>query len=407
VNSIIDYLTDRKIQIEGKTWMELGGGVPQGSVLGPTLWNILYDDVMKLEVLEGAELICYADDLAVSITAKSAEELLANTNAILHQVKIWMRRHALEVAPQKTVAILLSGSRRMNELKIHFDGTEISISREATYLGVVLDSRLNFTKHVGRTTEKALKTTRALSLILPNTRGPKQFKRRTLAMAVQSILLYASPIWVSEISNTQSAKLLAAQRPLALRVCCAYRTVSTEAALVVGGLIPVQLLARERGRLYGSRAALPEDNRRYTERERTMEEWQCNWDSAESGRWTHRLIKHIKPWIERQHGQLTFRMTQCLTGHGVFYAYLKRIGKVTTDQCIYCSEEDTAEHTIFWCPRWSAERDALKEELQLAEFPLPENMVATMLKSVMEWESFSRLFEAIMSQKESDERALK
>ena len=44
--------------------MEVGGGVPQGSVLGSTL-------VMELEIGEGVELICYPDDLTILITVRT------------------------------------------------------------------------------------------------------------------------------------------------------------------------------------------------------------------------------------------------------------------------------------------------------------------------------------------------
>lgn len=46
-------------------------GIPQGSVLGPLLWNIFYDHIMKLKLPEGVEIIGYADDTAVLVEAKN------------------------------------------------------------------------------------------------------------------------------------------------------------------------------------------------------------------------------------------------------------------------------------------------------------------------------------------------
>jgi hypothetical protein len=64
-------------------------------VLGPTLWNVLFDDVMELEVPEGVSLVCYADDLAIVVTATTREDMILEGNETLHRTKLWMAANNL------------------------------------------------------------------------------------------------------------------------------------------------------------------------------------------------------------------------------------------------------------------------------------------------------------------------
>ena len=56
--------------------------MPQGSTPGPTLWNILYDD-MDTNVGKEVELVCYADDLAVVICADTINRVMECGNRSL------------------------------------------------------------------------------------------------------------------------------------------------------------------------------------------------------------------------------------------------------------------------------------------------------------------------------------
>ena len=43
----------------------------QGSILHPELWNLTYDDILRLEMPENTHLVCYADDIAAVIIARN------------------------------------------------------------------------------------------------------------------------------------------------------------------------------------------------------------------------------------------------------------------------------------------------------------------------------------------------
>ncbi|CAK1579824.1 unnamed protein product [Parnassius mnemosyne] len=67
-------------------------GVPQGSVLGPLLWNIGYDWVLRGELPSGAELTCYADDTLVTARGSSHREAaLVATAAVSQPSDIYFR----------------------------------------------------------------------------------------------------------------------------------------------------------------------------------------------------------------------------------------------------------------------------------------------------------------------------
>jgi len=116
--------------------------------------------------------------------------------------------------------------------RIVVGGHEIPIRRSKRYLGVELDRRLRFTRHVDNVANRAGATATAVSRLMANKGNPSQAKLRLISTVVHTQQLYATPNWTEVVTKTARnvAALRKPQRTVELRVIRAYRTVSDEAA---------------------------------------------------------------------------------------------------------------------------------------------------------------------------------
>lgn len=131
-------------------------------------------------------------------------------------------------------------------MTINIEGEKIEAGKNIKYLGITIDSKLNFTQHAKTTAEKANKVAQNISRIMPNISMAKPRKRRLIGIVVQFILLYGAPNWADRMSKKGKTEMGRAQRKTALRIISAYSTVSTEAAILLADLPPIDLLAKER-----------------------------------------------------------------------------------------------------------------------------------------------------------------
>jgi len=202
---------------------------------------------------------------------------------------------------------------------------------------------------------------------------------------------------------------------MALRVCAAYRSVSFDSGTLLARLIPYELLAAERARIFwriqDAKEAgvysleLLEDIKR-SERTITQRQWVLfvSRPDAAGKRLRDAILPQLDEWMRRPWGGLSFHITQLLTGHGCFGDYLKRIGKADTALCPFCNtEEDSADHTIRWCPKWQNNRDELVSVIG------PDLSLAGIIRGVVGsregWIAFAKFAEAVMLRKEDAERA--
>ena len=62
---IDDYLSDRWVIYDGDKWSlkeEMACSAPQGSRVAPLVWNVMYDDFLRMDLPAGTSIIGFADN---------------------------------------------------------------------------------------------------------------------------------------------------------------------------------------------------------------------------------------------------------------------------------------------------------------------------------------------------------
>lgn len=135
-------------------------GVPQGSILGPTLFIIYLNDITTTSGIK-ADTICYADDTAIIFSAKTKQAVIQAAEYGMTKVTEWLRENLLTVNLVKTKFLWFHKTKASDCPEIRFLPVHTrncnhtdecvcnSIERADSikYLGVILDDKLTFKNH--------------------------------------------------------------------------------------------------------------------------------------------------------------------------------------------------------------------------------------------------------------------
>ena len=149
---IFNYLKERKqhtkIGDSYSSWRELKHGVPQGSILGPLVFNIFINDIFFF--IDKTKFANYADDTIVYSKEDNITKLLhlleTETSAVLN----WFLINEMKANDDRCHLIVAY----KEDISIHVGQDIIKSSDSVKLLGVCIDKQLNFNEHVSKLCKK-------------------------------------------------------------------------------------------------------------------------------------------------------------------------------------------------------------------------------------------------------------
>lgn len=250
VRLIKNYFHDRTIEYFTAgtiVSLKMKRGVPQGSVLGPLLCNLVYDGLLRIKNPRNCKKVAFADDIILISTSTRLQAIKRDMEKMAEETNTWMRTVGLELAEQKTEAMFLNKKGIPENFAFKIGSTEISPRKVVKYLGVTFGVGKYFYEHTENVTNKAIRTMCALSRLMGNTMGTSSGARKLYYLVMESIVLYGIPIWEEASKLNKNAKLLRKTQRMGLaRVISAYRSVSLDAMNVLAGIVPWDIKAEER-----------------------------------------------------------------------------------------------------------------------------------------------------------------
>lgn len=245
---ITDYLTDRTVVLDyagARVSKRTTKGCVQGSACGPVLWNLILDELLGMRLPEGCHIQAYADDVLLISQAKTLHTLQENTNAALRTIAEWGESVKLCFGADKTQ--LMAFSLKAKAGAFSMEGRILPFVSELKYLGVVIDHKLLFNKHVEHVITKAERIFGKLCLFCRPTWGTHPENVQTIyRQVIEPIITYAAGIWGHAACKAGiKRKLLSLQRGFAIKAIKGFHTISTVAAIALAEFIPLDLKVRE------------------------------------------------------------------------------------------------------------------------------------------------------------------
>lgn len=200
-------------------------GVPQGSILGPLLFNFYINDISKIN--HGAKYITYADDTTIFFRSHSYEDLQSNINTALRDLHKWSAINSLEINTAKRKAIIFAPRQSPVApiLNLTLGNSRIEIVDSVKSLGIFFQKHLSWEIHDNHVVAQAAKVVGILAKFRFHL--PTAVKLRIYNALFLSHLNYCCIVW-GTTAFTHLNQLFILQKKALCHIACVEKTAHTK-----------------------------------------------------------------------------------------------------------------------------------------------------------------------------------
>ena len=223
-------------------------GTPQGGILSPLLWNLVFDELLAIFDSGPVSITGFADDGGLLTLGIDPQTMVDNMQVAVDQAVAWGNENGLSFNPSKTVVVLFTRRYKVTmPTNIIMGGVEIPFSQDVKYLGITLDSKLHWSKHIKDRIRLAKFVLMNLARATGSHWGPIPWLAKwAFTGIVRPILTFGCLVWGHATEKVTVMKELTKLNRLAARYCAPVRRSTPTAGLeVILGLIPLDLFIQQ------------------------------------------------------------------------------------------------------------------------------------------------------------------
>ena len=289
---IRNFILNRTFQTRVKNHLSsikhLMNGVPQGSVVSPTLFSLFINDIP----LPTKNSSLFADDVAIWSTGKSPNFIHRVLQTQLQTIAKWANKWGISFSPSKSSAIIFSNKTKVSLPHLKLNDSDIAYTKQTKFLGITFDNHLTLTDHINKIITKCNRITNIIRYISGTSWGVNQsILLKIFTSHIISYITYGAPAIIT--CSKTNIKRLEAVYNKALKTITKSCTNTAPAALqVLTGKPPVSILLLKYTLKYYVKAV--------TYRLPTTSHFLPSWHTAFKKCKTSLLQEHTGEYIDQQ-----------------------------------------------------------------------------------------------------------